>query len=221
MKKINEKLLTDAVDDTTTASTSNLSSNRLQRSLTSSYITHSSNSLTKNKDFSRKNTTKNTEEKLFPSLNFLSANSKIDEEEERDYQDSPFIHNRNINFKNQWVKTQESESSKIKISKPKLKKMHSFMANHFGKDTLDVSKDSKSGLKPKLNISKKKLAIGLKKTKMKFKAFCQTMKGFNPIKDKPNQDRSLIHSFKIKDNKIRVYAVADGHGNLTKNLNFF
>lgn len=215
MKKINDKLLSIDLENTP-KSNSNLSLSKLKRSQTSTCLTVSSNS-NLNKDILHSEEIRrkqNFEERIIPSFNFLPSNQKIDEVDEVEYQNSPFIaHKIESGIRPKLIKTQESDN--LISRKPKLKKINSFVESYRKKDNPFEAKTHHKSVKKhpkKLNLSKRKLLLGLRKKTMKFKAFSRTLKGFNPIHDKPNQDKSLIHEFQIDKEKIKCYVVADGHG---------
>lgn len=57
---------------------------------------------------------------------------------------------------------------------------------------------------------------GLKK-RMKIRSHGDTRVGFDPGKEKVNQDRKVEFEFKVDKTKVRCYAIADGHGKINFN----
>lgn len=92
-----------------------------------------------------------------------------------------------------------------------LKKINSFGDPNLFSENKKLG--SKSGSRTGRAASKKKLLLNLTKKKLKVKFSAKSHQGFNPIVEKPNQDRFLIEEFEVGGEEIKCFAVADGHGN--------
>lgn len=97
-----------------------------------------------------------------------------------------------------------------------MKRSNSYAAMSLDKSPHKNSKDNCSvDCSPKKFMKRQgilKISKGGRK-KMRIRSFAESLQGFDPTSSKPNQDRKLIHIFNIGSFKIRLFAVADGHGN--------
>lgn len=132
------------------------------------------------------------------------------------YNDSPFIHKKQFN---------PNEITPHSYKSKYLRKADSFAFSTVSKESTmaEVKKVEKIDTEQDDSLNKKsKKANYLKslKKKMKIRSYIETKVGYDPTKEKVNQDRAIEHEFKILGTKIRFYAVADGHGKKKFFLNF-
>lgn len=101
------------------------------------------------------------------------------------------------------------------ILQKELKRANSYVVKSSDRGSFNGPKSNFSAVQtPKRSLKRKgilRIAQGGRK-QMRIRSSAETLKGFNPEYTKPNQDRKLIHNFNIGSLKIRLFAVADGHG---------
>lgn len=105
-----------------------------------------------------------------------------------------------------------------------MKRANSYVAKISGQNSQNNSKDNYSvDCSPKKSMRRRgilRISQRGRKKKMRIRSSAETLQGFNSTFSKPNQDSKLIHNFNIGSLKIRLFAVADGHGNFQKK-NYF